>query len=550
MSDVEIVVPVPEIKPDIMSHFPFGTPRKTQTIVLKEIERVFNEGKRIVILQGPVGSGKSHIGVTLSNWAGDTHILTPRKSLQDQYYDDFNDVVVLMKGRNAYPCTIDASPTGYKKVIKEIKLGKIKAPERNGESCASGPCRNSEAIWKACQDKQGPCPYAVAIEVAQNHHTVVHNLHSFIFQTNFGEKFSKRKLLIVDECHEIEDVLRGFIARKFTLPEYIDVKDVPVCNTIDDWCNFFLDERFVPKESAYDKVQKEADPEFVSVQDLYLRSVENVRIFKEIYNDKFSVRTTVVARGMVKTGLSFEFIPHNLGNAAERLILGYGEKILLMSGTIYDKETFCKNLGINPEEAYFINVPSAFPVANRPIYLKPDYQVDTSFAQWDSNLDEMVEKIEKIMGIFKDVKGLIHVPSYEASRQLAERLPRDRILTHDKDDAQDKLEYFFRCTEPLVFLSPTCYQGVDFKGDRARFQIILRVPYLNTSDEFVNHKVQNDFPWFNYKALVVLGQQLGRVNRSEDDFGVTFLMDERFNKFLAKNSKRLPKWLKDAFVYK
>jgi Rad3-related DNA helicase len=101
-----------------------------------------------------------------------------------------------------------------------------------------------------------------------------------------------------------------------------------------------------------------------------------------------------------------------------------------------------------------------------------------------------------------------------------------------------------------VFISPVCQQGVDFKGDRARFQIVTRIPYLNTSDEFVSHKVENDFAWYNYKALVVFGQQIGRVNRAEDDYGATFLLDERFNRFISKNSTKLPKWLRDAIVYR
>lgn len=92
--------------------------------------------------------------------------------------------------------------------------------------------------------------------------------------------------------------------------------------------------------------------------------------------------------------------------------------------------------------------------------------------------------------------------------------------------------------------------GVDFKGDRARFQIVTRVPYLSIGSKFVEDKVEKDFPWYNYQALIVLGQQIGRVNRSEDDYGATFLVDERFNKFISKNSKLLPGWVKEGMIWK
>ena len=101
-----------------------------------------------------------------------------------------------------------------------------------------------------------------------------------------------------------------------------------------------------------------------------------------------------------------------------------------------------------------------------------------------------------------------------------------------------------------MFLSPICGQGVDFKYDRARFQIILRVPYENTGDAFNNHKVKNDYQWYNYQALIKFGQQIGRVNRAPDDFGVTVLMDERFNKFISRNKNVLPKWVLDSIIYK
>ena len=101
-----------------------------------------------------------------------------------------------------------------------------------------------------------------------------------------------------------------------------------------------------------------------------------------------------------------------------------------------------------------------------------------------------------------------------------------------------------------ALFAPKCQQGVDFKDDRARFQIITRVPYLNTGDPFVSDMMQKSFDWYNYQALVIFGQQLGRPVRSEKDFGATFLLDERFHRFVSKNSKKLPQWVKDSFVYK
>lgn len=539
-----------EYKSDILSFFPLEEARPTQKAVLLEIDKAFHEGKKFVILEAPVGSGKSPVAMTFGRKFQDSHIITPQKSLQNQYYEDFSEDTVLMKGRNAYPCTRNKSRKIYMKVINDIKKGQVKQPGQGEDNCANAPCRNSETVYKMCVEAQGPCPYTAAIEVAQEHHTVIHNVHSFIFQTNFGEKFQKRRLLVIDEAHMIESIIRDFITKKVTLKGLVEAIDTPGDPSIDKWCDFFMTDRFLPEVSASEKAMKELDENYLTERDKYLEQILAFKEKAEYYGEAFTVKRTPNYLGDRCINTVFEFIPHSVGSAPTRLMFDYGEHVLLMSGTIYDKNMYCRSIGIKPEDAYFIRVPSSFPVKSRPIILKPEYQVDTSFANWNDNFKEMVEKINKILNIFHDVKGLIHVPSYQAAEEIASWLPPGRVIWHDKSNVQEKLSEFYASKEPKVFLSPVCQQGVDFKYDRSRFQIVLRIPYLNTSDEFVNFKVKNDFNWYNYQALITFGQQIGRVNRAEDDFGVTFLMDSRFNKFIANNSSKLPKWLKDAFVYK
>jgi ATP-dependent DNA helicase DinG len=538
---------------DIMEYFPLETPRRSQEIVIREIDKAFKDGKKIILLEAPVGCGKSGIAMTFAKKYNDAHIITPRKTLQDQYYDDFSESVVLMKGRNAYPCVYHMKGQVRKQIILKVETGKIAPPAKGELSCANAPCRNKRKVANLC-GAEGPCPYTVAIETAQSTPIIIHNIHSFVFQTNFSEKFEKRQLMVVDEGHEIEDALRGFISRKFELgyiPSPDDVGLIGQFSTLEQWCEYFSQDKFLPSLSELEKVKKAENPDFITNQDAYLQRVQMIRDMGQFCGDKFSVRTQPsYTTDRKHTGFEYEFIPHELGNAAANLLFAYGERVIIMSGTIYDKVQYCRYLGLNPDDVYFIRIPSSFPLDNRPIYAKPDYQVDTSHRNWNDNLEEMTEKVNKILGIFKDVKGLIHTPSYSATNDLLPYLPRDRIITHDKSDFQSKLELFYNSKGPKVFMSPVCQQGVDFKDDRARFQIILRVPYLNTSDPFVETKVQDDFPWYNYKALVVFGQQIGRVNRSEKDFGATFLLDERFNKFISKNRGKLPKWLTDAVVYK
>lgn len=320
--------------------------------------------------------------------------------------------------------------------------------------------------------------------------------------------------------------------------------------TLDHWCDYFESDGFVPEETAADRAHKQADENYQSARDTYLGKVLALRVNSEYYGTAFTVSRSMNYDATRQPVTTFEFTPHSIGNAAYRYLFDYGEKVLLMSGTIYDKDMYCRSIGVNPDDAYFIRVSSTFPVQNRPIYVKPDYQVDTSHRNWEDNFDEMITKIKKIMSIFHNVKGLIHAPSYDAAQRIASALADPRVMTHTSADLAQSLQQFYAEEDPRVFISPVCQQGVDFKGDRARFQIVIRVPYANTSDPFMSYMVSNNFNWYNYQALIVFGQMVGRVNRSEDDFGATFLMDQRFNRFLASNSKKLPQWLQKAFVYR
>ena len=530
-------------------------------IVLDAIQKAFAEGYKNVLLEAPVGSGKSAIAVTCSNFYGTSHMITPRKSLQDQYLDDFGqEDLVLMKGRNAYPCTYvssgDKKPI-YLQVVNDIESGRPVRVAPGGTSCAEGPCKNNVEEFRKCTDTTSekindawvtttndPCPYHVAVGVAQRSPAVIHNLHSFIFQANFAARFDERDLLVVDECHEMEGVVRGFAERTLIVKVIIPEADIPFARmkTLSDWVDWLRDN--------YAKHYSETNRmDGTSERGEFLQELLVMEGFAEKFGEKFTAG--VDWRNDHTKYTRFTFTPVQVGHMINQYLLDYGTKRLLMSGTIYSKSQFCRRNGLVEYETCFIRIGSTFPVKNRPIIFKDQYKVDTSHKMWDANFREMIEKVETIMDVFDDAKGLIHTPSYSASTAILAALRgTERAMAHSKDDFQSQLERFYRADDHPVFLSPICQQGVDFKYDRARFQILLRVPFLNTSDSFVGYQVENDYPWYNHQALVNFGQMIGRVNRAPDDFGVTILMDERFGKFLSKNRTVLPKWLNDAIVTK
>lgn len=523
-----------------MDFFPLKEPRVSQTKVIDEIEKAYASGYRFAIIEAPVGSGKSAIAITFARLFGTSHIITPKKSLQNQYFADFQDHVVLMKGRAAYPCTYEYSPSQYKVVIKAIQEGFIQDPGKMDQHCGNAPCLDDKVVFKSCTGER-ECPYHVAIDVATKSNSIIHNLHSFIFQTSFANRFDERGILIIDEAHEIENNIRDFISKKVTLPKYLSTEEQPGnFQYLDEWVDWLKQDVFTNLYS--DRIQKIGDS---SDRIKYLERLEVLKSYSKIYDKDFVVKCEA---DITFRKTKFTFVPSNIGSAAHTFLFNFGKKVLLMSGTIYNKEVFCKNLGINKDEAYFIRVDSSFPVESRPIYLKQAYSVDTSHSKWEENFPKVIESIKTVLSKFPDTKGLIHSPSYAIGLQLVNALKDKRLVYHERDNFLTKLNKFFDTKDNKVFVSPTCQQGVDFKDDRARFQIIIRVPYPNTNDVFIQHKLKKDFLWYNYQTLVTFGQQIGRINRSETDFGATILIDERFKRFILQNKKALPKWLKEAII--
>jgi ATP-dependent DNA helicase DinG len=523
-----------------MELFPLDQPRGSQVQVITEIEKAYANGYRFAIIEAPVGSGKSAIAITFARLFGSSHIITPRKSLQNQYFEDFEEHVVLMKGRAAYPCTYEYSPNQYRVVIKAIEAGFIQDPGKSEQHCGNAPCIEDRQIYKSCTSERD-CPYHVAIDVAGESESIIHNLHSFIFQTSFAKRFQERGILIIDEAHEIENHVREFISKKITLPKYFLPEEQPSgFKYIDEWVDWFQQGSITSLFS--DKIPKPGDS---SDRQKFIDRLEVLKSYNKIYDTDFVVKREA---DITFRKTKFTFVPSNIGNAAHTFLFNFGKKVMLMSGTIYNKDVFCRNLGINRDEAYFIRVDSSFPVESRPIYLKEEYMVNTSHAQWEQNFPKLIEVLKALLAKFPDAKGLIHSPSYAAGLQIVNAMKDKRLVYHERDNFLSKLDKFFESKDNKVFVSPTCQQGVDFKDDRARFQVIIRVPYPNTNDLFIQHKLKRDFPWYNYQSLVTFGQQIGRINRSETDFGATILIDERFKRFILQNKKALPPWLKKAII--
>jgi Rad3-related DNA helicase len=224
---------------------------------------------------------------------------------------------------------------------------------------------------------------------------------------------------------------------------------------------------------------------------------------------------------------------------------------LIMSATILNYTSFCRNIGLNPNEVKFIQVQSDFPSAHRPIIPLNIAYLNYNNLQSNEVKLAIAKTVDNLMTIHKDQKGIIHTTSYEQLNFIKENISKTnarRLLVTDPEIQRDDVifEHTKSTTKPTVLISPSLHTGLDLKDELSRFQIITKVPYPNKGDRWTNAKREVDAEWYYWQTALKLIQAYGRSVRSKEDWAKTYILDSAFGYFVKKNKDILPNWFIQA----
>lgn len=142
--------------------------------------------------------------------------------------------------------------------------------------------------------------------------------------------------------------------------------------------------------------------------------------------------------------------------------------------------------------------------------------------------------------------GIIHTNSFELSNWFRDGVINERLLYHDSSNKEEILRNHFNSDNPSVLVSPSVGTGVSFDYDRARFQIIAKIPYPSLASQKNKLRQKNNPRWYSWKTCCSLLQFYGRVVRSKTDKGDTIVIDESFSDILRYSSDLLPLWFQQA----
>ena len=225
-------------------------------------------------------------------------------------------------------------------------------------------------------------------------------------------------------------------------------------------------------------------------------------------------------------------------------------KTLIMSATILNDKTFCRSIGLIPNEVKFIQLQSDFPVENRPIYPLNIAYLNFSNLQLHNVKLEIAKAVDNIMSLHKNDKGIIHTTSYEQLNFIKENISQEnvrRLVLTDPDIQRDEvIAQHSNSMKPTVLISPSLHTGLDLRNELSRFQIITKVPYPNKGDRWTNAKREKDQEWYYWETALKLIQACGRSIRSKEDWAKTYVLDSAFRYFVIRNINILPSWFVQA----
>jgi len=529
-----------------------------------------------VIMEAPTGTGKSIIAMcvagVLSRYYDKTgYILISDLSLLKQYENDITMYLPhwgYIRGQSTYRCI------------------------KNGFNFATGVCKirgckSYGEIKSKFPDCAPYCEYIVQREKAINAPVTVCTYVYWLLQRNLlsfkdddGAPFPQRDFVICDEAHKLVEIVQNNFSPRLGKEDIAKVESLnlllnlhsesiidrmqeiknrlatmppghngEVFDCIKDYGGYLnvlskrvgdalLDVRAITLSKDDKKGKKEDDKinNKIATLNLWLNDYAmRIGAYRDIIEriGPDNIVSTVDNNGSITLKcLNDNYL------MASRFHCRCGDR-MYMSATIGDPAVYATN--INVREFRSIKLPCVFDYTKSPIYFVNEYKM--SYTAKDASFPMIALMIDGIMNLYRGMRGIIQTGNYKFAQDLQNVLSpqnKERLLIYNdsmtKKDCLDALRY----SDDKVLVGPSLVEGLSLNDDLCRFQIMMKVPYPSTADNYVKAKMERSQSWYDATTCVSILQGVGRGIRSEQDWCVTFILDACFNNLYWKASNMFP----------
>ena len=519
----------------LLAEFPAPSFRGNQRAALTDIASAFEAGNDVVLVRAPTGSGKSLLaravmgGARRAEEAGPldrtgAYYTTPQVSQLDAVAEDpLLDDLAVIRGKANYTCLL---------------------PGEENTPVNRAPCARERGF--DCSVKH-TCPYFSDRAIASNRRYAAMTL-AYFMRTAGSDVFGPRDVLVVDEAHGLAEWAEMYATIELddrTVPVWDDVS-VPAVDGLEAAATFATSLADVCRRRL-DVLRRaaELDPAEAAVRDRLEDRVRELDWFTTDARDLDSATEWLVDQD---DDGSITITPVNPARYLHHTVWDRADNFVLLSATILDATAFSRRVGLDPDRVALVDVPHTFPLDHRPLYDVAPGRM--TYDQRDETLPAVARTLVRLMARHPEEKGIVHAHSYAIQGELERRLRAmgvgARVRSHDRDDRDDALAGWLADESPSVFLAVKMEEALDLADDRARWQVLCKAPYPNTHDPRVAHRLADDqWGWYYRSTLSTVIQACGRVVRSADDRGATYLADVSLHDLFERAEGDMPAWFAD-----
>lgn len=478
---------------------------------------------KFVLASIPTGGGKTIVATAIQRLLGGTALYLAHTIQLQRQAQDTMPWAVLATGRDNYPCgrsEVDPLMALFGSMTAqdcEAYGGCVKKDERS--------CAYYQMLDKAAYSPQVIMNYAYALRILQA--PIVDKAPNPF----------RRTFLIADEGHLAEDA-------------------IVEATSIGLWRGSCDDAGLPPWPQSHDPymwiawatdAEGQAREWHAAAQDALAEAIDNPTALKRAYSWERrarKLRETInelrrldptdwaVSPGVKETKLR----PIWAWSVANNRLWRYFDRVLIMSATLGDPKTLMTKLAIPFDQAIHIDVPSTFPIQNRPIFYFPAAKVNrnTDSDEW-ALIASAIQHIANMPRLANE-KAIVHTASYKVVNALRPHLQHDGrfVFQTTGNDKEMLIDLLKTSEEPVIVVSPSLGTGVDIRA--LRWQAIVKVPFGDLGDPITRLRrdyTRDDDRYFgkrNYdeEAMNNVVQAAGRVVRAPDDWGVTYVLDANF----------------------